>query len=183
MSGSILPLVVDNIIVDKKQICSTLHSQVIEYRRVDIDTDAERRTLHRTEDDTRLYIKSSSVNLQTLARLAIGFLFGYKILSIVRVAVVIDIMQSQGDTPPYAVLDASADVEIVDTDVAMLILSEKEGTTIIEILQVILVLAHQLMIILVHTVPDQVTRIADVAIISCVDIVAVVSLIGSQLRL
>ena len=100
MSGSMLPLVVDNIIVDKIQIASTLHSQVIEYRRVDIDTDAERRTLHRTEDDTRLYIKSCSVNLQTLARLAIGFLFGYKILSIVRVDVVIDIMQSLGDTPP-----------------------------------------------------------------------------------
>ena len=64
----------------------------------------------------------------------------------------------------------------------MLILSEEERTSVIEILKSFVVFTHQLVIILIHTIPYQVASVL-ITTITSVDIVAIISFVGSILGL
>ena len=52
------------------QIVGCTERKIIEHRRIDVCTDAERRLLYRTEDDTSLHVISSTRNLDLLVGIA-----------------------------------------------------------------------------------------------------------------
>ena len=98
--------------------------QIIEYRSVEIRSDTERRVFNWTEDNTCLHVKACTIYLHLL--LAVGDCSILQILRIERDAVVVNIMQADGQTKPHTIVKATAYIEIVLTNITMLILTVKE---------------------------------------------------------
>ena len=103
-------------------------AQVIERRCSHAESDAERRSLNRTEDDTQLHVETGTRNLARIGngdgfvqrnRLSIFHHLGNR-LAILAIALVVNIVQADGQTEINAIVDITRDIEVVLADVALM---------------------------------------------------------------
>ena len=123
---SIIAVFVRYVLVNEFQVSCSIHRQIIKYWRIDVSTNTERRIFYRTEDNTQFCIITGTRDTLAFPSCSISLLISHIILCINRIVAVMNIMNAQGETQPYAVVEAHANIEIIFAYVALLILTKKE---------------------------------------------------------
>ena len=161
----IIALVVNNVLICQLQVGSTAQREVVEHRRIDVGTDAERRICHRAEDNTQFGIIARTRNALAFPSRAVCLLICHIILGIVRVVAIVYIVQTEGKAHPYTVVERQAQVEIIYTDIALLVLTIEEGFSVVGSLVALVIGSHQFIVVGIHCAPYLVAGILAVLLI------------------